>query len=142
MAHIGALLGMKHVYIAHPLGSDPEQRSANLLAAARWCGMVARLLDVVPVAPWIPLATVWDESMREIGLTIDKAAIERSDALFLLGPRISEGMAIEASHARDRGIVVLDFTVDASNMRERWLKVMGIFGSASLLHPEAWDPKT
>jgi hypothetical protein len=62
--------------------------------------------------------------MREVGLEIDKAAISRCDGLFLMGERISQGMQIEAACARDLGLPVLDFTVDAKNMKECWLAAL------------------
>jgi hypothetical protein len=102
---------MRSIYVAHPLGAgtDREQNRAN---AARWCGWIAKTFRVATVADWIVLSGVWDESPenRALGLEIDKALIERCDELWMVGGRVSEGMAIEAAHARGQTTIVRDFT--------------------------------
>jgi hypothetical protein len=48
--------------------------------------------------------------MRDLGLACDFALIERCDELWLVGGRVSPGMALEAEHARKHGVTVADFT--------------------------------
>jgi hypothetical protein len=92
---------MKVVYVAHPLGAS-EDRELNRANAAKWCAYLAKTYKLAPVADWIVLSGVWNETtdLRELGLSIDKALIERCDELVMVGGRISPGMAIEAEHAR------------------------------------------
>lgn len=99
---------MKQVYIAHPLGggSDREQNRANASKWVAWAGDQG----VAPTATWIILSGEWDESKRELGLEIDKALVARCDELWLVGGRVSAGMAIEAKAARDTGVSVRDLT--------------------------------
>ena len=89
---------MKLVYIAHPLGKAPD-RVANIVKATAWCAWAAGQ-GVVPLALWIAIATHWDESRRDQGLAIDFATIDVCDEVWLCGERISEGMMLEAKHAR------------------------------------------
>lgn len=100
---------MRVVYIAHPLGDGPD-RAHNIRNAARWCAYFAARHAIAPVAPWIVLASVWDESRRHLGLRIDLALVARCDELWLCGGRISPGMQLEADHARQHSIPVRDFT--------------------------------
>jgi hypothetical protein len=97
------------VYVAHPLGDGPD-RARNLLNAARWCAYFAARHTVAPAAPWIVLASIWDESRRHLGLRIDLAIVARCDELWMCGGRVSPGMKLEADHARQHGIPVRDFT--------------------------------
>lgn len=100
---------MKIVYIAHPLGngSDREKNRAN---ASRWCVWALLRQKVCPVADWIVLSGVLDESFREPALDADFALIERCDELWLVGGRISPGMALEKVKAENSGVTVVDLT--------------------------------
>jgi hypothetical protein len=98
---------MKIVYVAHQLSGD---REANRAKAAEWVGWLAQHCDIAPVADWIILTGQWHESMRERGLAIDLRLVEECDEVWLVGERVSDGMAIEAHHATRIGIQVRDFT--------------------------------
>jgi hypothetical protein len=101
---------MKVVYIAHPLGQGPD-REANRLRAARWCGYLAKEFNIAPVADWIVLSSVWsEEDGRQLGLAIDVVLVQRCDEVWLVGGRISPGMAIEVAAAQAAGIKVIDMT--------------------------------
>jgi hypothetical protein len=95
---------MKAVYVAHCLGSGPD-REDNRKSAARWCAWLATHFDIAPVADWIILSGEWAETpeLREKGLSIDVAIIERVDEVWMVGPRLSPGMMIEARYAVDAG---------------------------------------
>jgi hypothetical protein len=97
------------VYVAHPLGQG-DDRELNRTNAAQWCAYLAELHGIAPCAPWIVISGVWDESKRAAGMDINLATIERCDELWLVGGCITEGMAIEAAHARACGITVRDMT--------------------------------
>jgi hypothetical protein len=98
---------MRLVYVAHPLGSGSD-REENRRNAALYVAAIGEL-GFAPVADWIILSGMWSEEKRDMGLAIDFALIGRCDELWLVGPRISPGMAAEASHARAHDIDVLDF---------------------------------
>ena len=100
---------MRVVYIAHPLGHG-DDREQNRLRAARWVAWAADQGWVAPVADWIILSGVWDESKRGLGLMIDIALIQRCDELWLVGGRISPGMEIEADAARRAGKKIRNMT--------------------------------
>jgi hypothetical protein len=97
-------------YIAAPL-AGPD-RDVNIARALRWVAWAAQQPGVVPVATWISLTQVWHETPenRTRGLALDCSLIERCGRLWLVGGRISAGMAIEAEHARSCGIDVRDLT--------------------------------
>lgn len=99
---------MKVVYVAHPLGTGPA-RESNRFRAAQWVAWVGEQ-GCAPVADWITLSGVWTEDKRELGLAIDVALVARCDELWLVGGRVSPGMAIEAEAARKAGVKVVDLT--------------------------------
>lgn len=90
-------------YMAHPVGGDVL---ANLSRAKRWLAWLQAQMpiDVVVIAPWITAIEVGaddgDPAQRERGLRGDCALVRRCDGVFLVGGRISEGMAREAKYAR------------------------------------------
>jgi hypothetical protein len=103
---------MEQVYIAHPLNAPTRQEILeNLRRASFWTAWAARR-GVAPVAPYIALASVWEETPenRALGIAIDKAVIRRCGALWLTGGRISTGMHVEADYARLIGIPIVDLT--------------------------------
>lgn len=91
------------VYVAHQYGGD----QANRAAAAKWCAFFASL-GYAPSAMWIVLTGEWSEDMRDQGLLTDFEGIERSDAMVLVGPNISDGMQQEARHALDEDVPLVD----------------------------------
>ena len=80
--------------------------------AADWCAWIATTFHVATVADWIVLSSKLVETPenRAFGLECDKALIERCDELWMVGPRVSSGMTIEAQHARLYGLPVYDLT--------------------------------
>lgn len=129
---------MKVVYIAHRLNAPTREGiEQNRAAASRWVGWLAREFDIAPIADWIVLTGQWDESMRARGLAIDLKLIERADEVWLVGPRISEGMSIEAGHALKLGKPVRDLTglgsvsVTEENSREQRLYIAALLEGKS-----------
>jgi hypothetical protein len=100
----------KVVYIAHPLGAGPD-REQNRRNAAKWVAWAARQ-GVAPVADWIVLSGELEETPanRLLGLECDRALVELCDEVWLVGGRVSPGMAIEAEHARLCLVPVVDKT--------------------------------
>ena len=97
-------MSRKLVYVAAPLG-DGADRPKNLERAAKWVAWAAEQ-GVAPVCTWIVLASQWDESRRDEGLAIDCALIERCDEVWACGPRVSPGMNVELTHAKNHNIPV------------------------------------
>jgi len=79
-------------YIAHQYGGD----RSDLTSAKRYVSLIASLGGIAPIAPWITLCEMWDESRREEGLAIDIAVARRCDVVLLCGPSISSGMLRES----------------------------------------------
>lgn len=100
---------MKVVYLAHPLGADAD-RQQNRANAARWVAWATLVHRVAVVADWITLSGQLSEDHRELGLQCDLALIDRCDEIWLVGGRISPGMAIERDHAAAHGKPVMDLT--------------------------------
>lgn len=103
------------IYLASPLRADtPEGVAENLARAKRWLAWVLQTFTHVhPIAPWIPCVEVLDDQVAENrwrGMSANLAAIERCDAVWLVGGRVSDGMRAEAEHARAQGLAVFDFT--------------------------------
>lgn len=100
---------MIHTYLAHRVSGNV---SANLESAKRWYRYLARCYDIVPVAPWIVLCEGWPEDDRELGLSIDLAAIDRCSTLVACGeaPGLSSGMELEVARARSKLKAVVDLT--------------------------------
>lgn len=107
---------MKVVYMAHRLGAGPE-REENRRIAAEWAAWLCEAYDVAVVADWIVLSGIWPETMREKGLAIDFALIARCDEVWLVGDRVSAGMALEAAEARRLGKPVVDLVEAFGGLR-------------------------
>ena len=94
---------MKVIYIAHPLSAPTlEGIEANRRRAAKWAAWAATTQGVSPVCSWITLTGELPETPenRRLGLEIDKAQVALCAEIWLVGGRVSKGMAIEASVSR------------------------------------------
>ena len=102
---------MKIIYMAHPVAGDVEN---NLERARQWLKWAIENNEGVAVmANWIIECELWDDSdpeQREAGLKRCEALVERCDELWLVGPRISSGMARERKLAEEKGLRIRDFT--------------------------------
>ncbi len=107
---------MRHVYVSHPFTAPTaEAREENRRDASRWAAKIALELECAPACSWIVLTGEWDEATgRRLGLMIDCAQIDRSDALLLTGKGYevaeSRGCQVEKAHALAMGIPVVDLT--------------------------------
>ncbi len=100
-------------YLAHPVNAPtPEGIAANLVNARAWLRWLVDTKEYLAVsAPWMPyVETLAEEHYRERGLADDLAMLERHEIVILVGGRISSGMALEATRAREIGIPVIDCT--------------------------------
>ena len=104
---------MKLVYLAHPAGAPtPRARAAYLERAKRWFRW-ALSQDVAPIADWIIACEFLDDSdpaQRARGLACARLSIPRCDELWLVGGRVSGGMALEREIALRANIPVRDLT--------------------------------
>lgn len=103
---------MKLAYMAHPLGPEGEQRTLNLVNASKWFAWLHDTFqNIVFSANWIVLASQWDEATgRSRGLEIDEIHVDCSDLFFMVGGKVSEGMAREQVRAVSRRVQVIDLT--------------------------------
>lgn len=98
---------MRVVYVAHALtGADMVENREHAKAWVRF----AFEQGFSPVADWLLLTSMYYETHRAQGLRADCALVRRCDELWLCGSRLSPGMQIEAEHAREHGVPVVDFT--------------------------------
>lgn len=89
------------VYLGHPLNAPTlEGIEANRQEAARWAAFFATYFDVAPECSWIVLSGELGDGpeSRERGLAIDLALVGRCPELVMVGPRVSDGMRLEATH--------------------------------------------
>jgi hypothetical protein len=99
------------VYIAAPLSAPTRAEiDANRERAARWAAWALVARGVSPSCSWIVLTGVLDETPenRARGLAADLLQVERADEVWLVGGRISSGMATEAAHAHRCRIPVVN----------------------------------
>jgi len=99
------------VYMAHPVSGDVEGNLAKARVLVR--ELEETHPDVAIVASWITECEVWDDANpieRAAGLRRDMAVIGVCHELWLVGPHVSGGMAMERDHAMALGIPVRNIT--------------------------------
>lgn len=108
---------MRHAYLAHPLSGTSLEIAANIKRAKAWFKWACDNYwpDYAFNATWIMNCEVYDDADatdRERGMQRNYAHIKRCDELWLLGPRISQGMEGEARFARRCGLPVYNLTTE------------------------------
>ena len=104
---------MRLIYLAAPLSPVGDETVYSNLFRAKsiyeTLSEAGKNDELVFIAPWILNCEVFEDNPinRDLGMKRNFAVIERCDELWLVGPRISSGMAAEAAHAARSGIVVL-----------------------------------
>jgi hypothetical protein len=112
---------MKLIYLAHPLSAKRHDGSVdhlgilkNIEQARRWFKWACdHYPDYAFNATWIMNCEVYNDANseeRRQGMERNNAHIQRCDALWLLGPKVSEGMLEEAAFAWQKCIPVYDLT--------------------------------
>jgi hypothetical protein len=94
-------MSKKVIYLAHQLNAPTREGiEANRRSAAKWAAFLALHFDVAPECSWIVLTGELEETEenRKRGLEIDLALVEKCRELVMVGPRISDGVRIEATH--------------------------------------------
>jgi hypothetical protein len=100
---------MKVIYLAHPFTAPTrEAMEANRRRATAWAVWALTTQDVSPVCSWIVFTGALPETpeSRRLGLEADKAQVARCEEIWLVGGRVSSGMAVEASASQK----VIDLT--------------------------------
>lgn len=101
------------IYLAAPAGAPTKtEHGRNIARAKRWLSWAARQGYAV-IADWIIYCEVWDDfnaEDRAQGLAHDDAMIRRCDEFWMVGGRISEGMARGKATAEACGIPIVDLT--------------------------------
>jgi hypothetical protein len=85
------------LYVAHPLSGSVMEQNLNRLNAAAWVAWLAQRYYCAPVCTWITLASVWDESKRDMGLAIDRVLVELVGTVVACGGHMSPGMRAECA---------------------------------------------
>ncbi len=98
------------VYLAHPVGHDPEERKRNLENTNKWFLFLLEHTDWSLCVPWFIYVSNLDESWRKRAMRDDLVNLERCDGIVLTGGRISEGMQMELGLAQMAGQRVYDLT--------------------------------
>lgn len=98
------------VFVAHPVSGDVP---GNLARARRWRRWVIDECRMVPVMDWILHCEQYDDGdpqQRTDGLEQNRSLIRRCQEVWLVGGRISQGMAAEAGYANTSCVPVRDLT--------------------------------
>lgn len=105
------------IYIAHPVGaSTPDGVAENLARAKRWLGYLMKHFGGVTtlVMSWAPLVEACgaenEKQNRENGMRMNFKVLDACKSIWMVGGRISPGMATEAAYVRDMRRPVFDFT--------------------------------
>jgi len=94
-------LNRRPIYLAHPLNAPTREGiEANRKSAAKWAAFLAVHFNVAPECSWIVLTGELEETNenRARGLECDLVLVEQCRELVMVGPRISDGMRLEATH--------------------------------------------
>lgn len=96
------------VFICSPLAGDIE---SNLLKAQNYCRFAVRK-NCIPFAPHLLFPQFMDDTdpkQRELGLFFGLVILGKCQEMWVFGPHISKGMAVEIEKAKHRGIPIRYF---------------------------------
>ncbi len=120
-------MSRRPIYLAHPLNAPTRDGiEANRKSAATWAAFLATHFDVAPECSWIVLTGELEETdeNRARGLACDLVLVEQCRELVMVGPRVSDGMRLEATHmVQEVGGPVYDLTglpMDALTIAQAW----------------------
>lgn len=116
------------VYLAHPVGQDPEVRAKNLENTSKWFLWLIEHTDWSICVPWFIYVTNLDESHRKRALRDDLVNLSKCDAICLTGGRKSEGMQTELGLAFMGGQKIFDLTATPYEPNEAALKLLQEWG--------------
>lgn len=99
------------VYICSPFAGDIE---SNIQNTRRYCVFAVRQ-GVIPIAPHLLFPQFMDDGNpedRKLGLRFGMILLDRCEAVWAFGNRISPGMAAELERAGRRGIPIKFYNSD------------------------------
>ncbi len=93
-------MSRRAVYLAHQLSGTEAEMRANRESASRWAAFLVVHFDVAIECSWVVLTSVLKETEenRKRGLECDLVLVGCCRELVMVGPRVSDGMRIEATH--------------------------------------------
>lgn len=103
------------VYICSPFAGDIE---SNIQNARRYCAFAVRQ-GTIPIAPHLLFPQFMDDSNPEdriLGLLFGKILLDRCEAVWAFGGRVSTGMAAELERAEHRGIPIKHYDTDCKEV--------------------------
>jgi hypothetical protein len=114
------------VYLAHPVGSDPDERKKNLENTRKWFLFLIEHTDWSLCVPWYIYVDNLDESHRKRAMRDDLVNLERCDAICLTGGRLSPGMQTELGLAQIGGHKIFDLLAAGYEPSEAALKLLPV----------------
>ncbi len=103
------------VYICSPFAGDIARNIAN---TRRYCVFAVRQ-GTIPIAPHLLFPQFLNDSdpdERNLGLLFGKILLDRCEAVWAFGSRISKGMAAELERAKHRGIPIMHYDTDCKEV--------------------------
>lgn len=103
------------VYICSPFAGDVERNIDN---ARRYCAFAVRQ-GTIPIAPHLLFPQFLDDGNpeeRKLGLLFGKILLDRCEAVWAFGSRVSSGMAAELERAKRRSIPVRHYNTDCEEV--------------------------
>lgn len=103
---------MKKVFVCSPFRPTGENREAerkqNVERARRACRM-AISQGMLPLAPHLYFTQILDDDQpgdRRMGMAMGREWLGEADEMWLVGPKVTEGMRQELEYARMRNIPI------------------------------------
>lgn len=130
---------MRVVYLAHALSAPTREGiEANRARGARWGAWVAQTYRCAVIADWLWMTGQLEETPdnRALGLSCDFEFVRRADEVWLVGARISEGMALEAAEGFRHMKPVFDYTCMTQDNEPPAVDDMGILTRRRFWLPE------
>ena len=100
---------MKTVWVSHPVAGDVRGNCCRAQMWLEWCSEIAGIEARAPYLASL-LQSGYEERDRAAGLARCVVQIADVDEVWLVGGRISTGMALEEAAAIALGVVVRDLT--------------------------------
>jgi nucleoside 2-deoxyribosyltransferase len=123
------------VYLAHPVGHDPEERVKNLANVCKWFKFFMEYTDWSMCVPWYIYVTNLDESWRKRAMRDDLVNLERCDAIVLTGGRMSEGMKMELGLAEITGHKIFDLISAGYSPEDNYELALKLVDEISRVNP-------
>jgi len=106
---------MRVIYLAHPLGATTKEGvAANIAKAKRWVRWIYdHFPNVAVIADWLITCEVFDDlnpEHRAHGMKMNGFVLVRCDEFWMVGGRVSTGMAHELESAMEHGLRIYDLT--------------------------------